>query len=199
MRDGVKAYLSLATGLTEVPRQRALAAAKAFVAQGEATAEQVSSLTEDLVAQTRANGEAVTALVKYEVDRTLGRVGLASNEEVGSLTARVQALEAELRAIKTGLTRSDIPSPPATPAKAAPDKATPIKAAKAAKPAKVSRAVRTAAPARSAGVAAPTPLAPSAVAPTPDPSAPAVPARPAAVPPTVSDGPAKTGTSGPTP
>ena len=77
MRDALKAYLSMAAGLSEVTRQRAVSAAKALVSQGEATAEQVTSLAEDLVAQSRANREAVAALVKFEVDRTLGRVGLA--------------------------------------------------------------------------------------------------------------------------
>ena len=72
MRDALKAYLSLAAGITEVTRQRAVATAKALVSQGEATAEQVSSLAEDLVAQTRANREAVSALAKFEVDRALG-------------------------------------------------------------------------------------------------------------------------------
>ena len=41
MRDALQSYLTLAGGLTEVTRQRALAAAKALAAQGEATAEQV--------------------------------------------------------------------------------------------------------------------------------------------------------------
>ena len=49
MRGALKAYLSLATGLTEVTRLRAVAAARALVSSGEATAEQVSSLAEDLL------------------------------------------------------------------------------------------------------------------------------------------------------
>lgn len=103
MRDALKSYLALAGGLVEVPRQRALAAAKALVAQGEATAEQVTALADDLITQSRANREAVAALVKFEVDRTLGRVGLATGEEVGDLAARLQAVEAEVRALKSAL------------------------------------------------------------------------------------------------
>ena len=38
--------------------------------------------------------------VRYEVDRTLGRVGLASAEEVGELSARVRALEAQVRELR---------------------------------------------------------------------------------------------------
>ena len=65
MRDALKSYLALASGLTDISKQRAVTAAKALVAQGEATAEQVSSLAEDLVQQSRSNREAVTALVAY--------------------------------------------------------------------------------------------------------------------------------------
>src|SRR3954466_3474600 len=97
VRDALKSYLTLASGLTDVTRQRAVGAAKALVAQGEATAEQVSTLAEDLLAQSRSNREAVTALVKYEVDRTLGRLGLAANDEVTELTKRVRSLEAQIR------------------------------------------------------------------------------------------------------
>ena len=97
MKDAIKGYLALATGLTEVTRQRAQAAAKALVAQGEATAGQVQALADDLVAQSKSNREAVASLVRYEVDRTLGRVGFVSKEEVEALQQRIKTLEAQLR------------------------------------------------------------------------------------------------------
>ena len=103
VKDALKGYLGLASGLSEVTRQRAVGAAKALVAQGEATAGQVTSLADDLLAQSRSNREAVTALVKYEVDRALGRVGLASNDEVGELTARIRALEGSVRELHRDL------------------------------------------------------------------------------------------------
>ena len=101
MRDAVKSYLALAGRLTEVTRQRATAVARALVQQGEATAEQVGTLVEDLLAQSRQNREAVAALVTYEVDRTLGRLGLASDDEVAGLLERVRVLEAEVRRLAT--------------------------------------------------------------------------------------------------
>lgn len=101
MRDAVKSYLALAGSLTEVTRQRATAAARGLVQQGEATAEQVGQLVDDLLAQSRQNREAVSALVTYEVDRTLGRLGLASNDEVAGLLERVRALENEVRQLRT--------------------------------------------------------------------------------------------------
>jgi polyhydroxyalkanoate synthesis regulator phasin len=114
VRDALKSYLALASGLTDVTRQKAVGAAKALVAQGEATAEQVSTLAEDLLAQSRSNREAVTALVKYEVDRTLGRLGLAAGDEVTQLTKRVRALEAEIREL-TAAEQAAAASRPATP------------------------------------------------------------------------------------
>lgn len=105
MRDALNSYLALAGGVREVTRQRAVSAAKALVAQGEATAEQVSALAEDLLTQTRQNREAVAALVSVEVDRTLSRVGLATADEVTALTGRVRALErqvAQLAGTPTG-------------------------------------------------------------------------------------------------
>ena len=141
MKDALKGYLALASGLSEVTRQRAVGAAKALVAQGEATAGQVTSLADDLLVQSRSNREAVTALVKYEVDRALGRVGLASNDEVGALTARIRTLEGSVREL-----HRDLPAAghgDSSPAKTAPP-------AKAARATAAKRAPTTTTPARAA-------------------------------------------------
>ena len=142
MRDALKSYLALTGGVTEVTRQRALEAAKALVSQGEAAAEQVTSLAEDLLAQTRQNREAVVALVGFEVDRALGRVGLATVDEVTELTARVRQLEAQL-AEATGAV-----------AAAAPVKTAPAAAKKAPAAAKKAPAAAKKAPAKNASAAA---------------------------------------------
>ncbi len=97
VRDAVRNYLALASGVSEVTRQRALAAAKALAASGGATAEQVGNLAEELLSASRANREAIAAVVKLETDRALSRLGLASAEEVAALSSRVQHLEAALR------------------------------------------------------------------------------------------------------
>ena len=127
MKDALKGYLALAGGLSEVTRQRAVGAAKALVAQGEATAGQVTSLADDLLVQSRSNREAVTALVKYEVDRALGRVGLASNDEVGELTARIRALEGSVRELHRDLAATGHGN--RAPTKTAPTKTAPTKTA----------------------------------------------------------------------
>jgi polyhydroxyalkanoate synthesis regulator phasin len=135
VNDALKGYLALATGLTEVTRQRATAAAKALVAQGEAAAGSVSAVTEDLLAQSKSNRDAVTALVKFEVDKALGRVGLATAEEVNELTARIRQLEKELREAKKPAAKAPAAKAPAktAPAKKAPAKKAPAKKAPAKK------------------------------------------------------------------
>lgn len=147
MRDALKNYLALASGLTEVGRQRAVAASKALVAQGEATAEQVQSLAEDLVETSRNNREMVVTLVRTEVEKALGRLGVVTADTVQDLTQRLQSVEAALRAA-TGGKEEDAPAAePAKPAAKKPAKAAAKPATKAADTAtkSASKAAKTAA------------------------------------------------------
>lgn len=159
MREAVKGYLALAGSLTEVTRQRATAAARALVAQGEATAEQVTSLVDDLIAQTRQNREAVSALVTYEVDRTLGRIGLASGDEVSDLVERVRSLEAEVRRLSAALEASGGGAATSAPTKSAPAKSAPTKSAPTKSPAAKSPAVKKTPAKKAANKAAGSPRA----------------------------------------
>jgi polyhydroxyalkanoate synthesis regulator phasin len=97
MPDAWRAYLEMALGLTETPRKRAQKAVGDLVNRGGATAAQLQGLVEDLMAAGMANREALTNIVRYEVDKALGAVGLATAEEVDELTARVRDLEQELQ------------------------------------------------------------------------------------------------------
>ncbi|MEP6697001.1 MAG: hypothetical protein ABJA34_09010 [Pseudonocardiales bacterium] len=128
MRKAVRDYLAIANSVAEVPRRRVLAAAKALAAQGEATAGQVSSLTEELLETSRSNREALANLVRFEVDRALGRVGLATSEEVTALSRRLATLEAERRA-PSSTAKSPVRSPAKTAVKKAPTKMAPAKSA----------------------------------------------------------------------
>jgi polyhydroxyalkanoate synthesis regulator phasin len=102
MQEAWRAYLDLALGLTETSRKRATKVAKKLVGKGNATAEQLQAMAEDLVSTSLANREALTRLVRYELERTLGRVGLATADEVTSLTSRVRELEQQLAEAKAG-------------------------------------------------------------------------------------------------
>ncbi|GHJ08835.1 hypothetical protein TPA0907_32020 [Micromonospora humidisoli] len=100
MQDAWRAYLELALGLTEAPRKRAQDAARRLAGTGGATAVQLQALAEELFATGVANREALTKLVRFEVDRALGAVGLATADEVAELTRRVHDLERQLREAK---------------------------------------------------------------------------------------------------
>ncbi|MEU8264767.1 hypothetical protein AB0C02_29630 [Micromonospora sp. NPDC048999] len=97
MQDAWRAYLELAMGLTEAPRKKAQDAVRRVVDQGGTTAAQLQSLAEELVSTSMANREALTKLIRFEVDRALGAVGLATADEVAELTRRVRELERQLR------------------------------------------------------------------------------------------------------
>lgn len=109
MQDAWRAYLELAMGLTEAPRKKAQDAVMRVVGQGGATAAQIQTLAEELVATGLANRESLTKLVRFEVDRALGAVGLATADEVAELTRRVHDLERQLREARGHLGPGDTP------------------------------------------------------------------------------------------
>ena len=110
MQDAMRAYLELALGVTEASRKRATKVIEGLVGKGGelvgrggelvdkggATAKQVQALAGELVATSTANRASLAKLVRFEVDRALGAVGLATAEEVEDLTKRVRELERQL-------------------------------------------------------------------------------------------------------
>src|SRR5262245_17154022 len=106
VQDAVKAYLELAMGLTEASKKRAEKTVKKvtreLIGKGGATASQLQGMAEDLVNTGMANRDAVTRLVRVEMDRALSRLGLATAEDVATLTDRVEALERQLRDAAAG-------------------------------------------------------------------------------------------------
>jgi polyhydroxyalkanoate synthesis regulator phasin len=102
MQDAWRAYLDLALGLTETSRKKATKVARKLVGRGNATADQLQSMAEDLVSTSLANREALTRLIRFELERALGRVGLATAEEVTALNARVRELEQQLDEARNG-------------------------------------------------------------------------------------------------
>lgn len=102
MQDAWRSYLALAMGLTEAPRKKARETARRLVGAGGATAVQLQTLAEEVVSTGAANRGALTKLVRFEVERALGAVGLATADEVSGLTRRVHELERQLREVRTG-------------------------------------------------------------------------------------------------
>src|SRR4051794_4351121 len=109
MQDAWRAYLEMALGLTEAPRKKAQRVAGDLVSRGGATAAQLQGLVEDLMSTGMANREALINIVRYEVDRALGVVGLATADEVADLTTRVRGLERQLRAAEARAAAAEAP------------------------------------------------------------------------------------------
>ena len=110
MQDAWRAYLELALGLTEASRKRAQTVARKLVGSSGATAAQLQTLAEELVSTGLANREALTKIIRFEVDRALGAVGLATADEVAELTNRVRQLERELQEAKAAAATSVAPA-----------------------------------------------------------------------------------------
>jgi polyhydroxyalkanoate synthesis regulator phasin len=115
MPDAWRAYLEMALGLAEVPRKKAQQVAGDLVAKSGVTAAQLQGLVEDALAAGMANREALTKIVRFEVDRALGAVGLATADEVDELTERVRDLERQLRQAqdRVAVAESPVPDPEA--------------------------------------------------------------------------------------
>ncbi|RKR91747.1 polyhydroxyalkanoate synthesis regulator phasin [Micromonospora pisi] len=160
MQDAWRAYLELAMGVTESSRKRAQSVARKLVGQGGATAAQLQALAEELRSTGLANREAMTKLVRFEVDRALGVVGLATQEEVASLNDRVAELERELRRARTATAGPSGPQPGGTE----PDAAAPETVAKKAVAKKAVAKKVVAAPAVATPEVAPQAVAKDAVA-----------------------------------
>ena len=113
--DGLRGYLQLANGLTDVTRERARAAAKALVAQGMAgvgavvaapVGTQVTALTEDLLATSKANRDLLVNLVRGEVERSVARLGLVSAHELDAAARRAKGLERRVAELEDDLRKS---------------------------------------------------------------------------------------------
>ncbi|MEU4395689.1 phasin family protein [Kribbella sp. NPDC023855] len=100
--DALRGYVQLASGLTEVTKQRAQQAAKALLQQTGADAltsgvtTKVSDLAEEIVATSKSNRQLLQAIVANEVEGAVARLGFVRSEEVGALSRRVDGLEREL-------------------------------------------------------------------------------------------------------
>ena len=189
--DGLRGYLQLAIGLTEVSRERAREAARSLVAQGGTSVGavvpdhvrvQVISLTDDLVATSRANRGLLLQLVRGEVERTVTRLGLVSAQDLTTAARRLDRVERRV---------TDLEAQVVGPAKRAAGKKATAKKTTAKKAARKSAARTQPSPVRPPGSGpAPTP------APSPDASpasSPASTSAPAADPPAPS---ASTGGTG---
>jgi polyhydroxyalkanoate synthesis regulator phasin len=109
MLEGLRGYLQLASGLTELSRRRAMETARTVIAQGGASVEQmvpeqvrqqVTSMADELMATSRANRTLLVGLIRSEVERNVAALGLVSAAEVEEATRRADRLEARVRELE---------------------------------------------------------------------------------------------------
>lgn len=120
--DALRGYVQLASGLTEVTRQRAQQAAKALLQQSgaESLTTRVSDLADEIVATSKSNRQLLQAIVANEVEGAVARLGFARVEEVAALSRRIEKLErevAEARAVAADPSAPAAPAPAKTAAK----------------------------------------------------------------------------------
>ena len=127
MFEDLRGYLQLATGLSEVTAAKAKEAAMALVAHGLSfttkapdVVGQVQELADDLMTTSRSNREALTGLIRAEVDRAVGRMGFVREDELAALRRHVQRLEEQVHRL-SATPGAAAAAPAAEPAPSAPD------------------------------------------------------------------------------
>src|SRR6056297_3155406 len=105
MLEGLRGYVQLATGLTEVTASKAKDAAMSLVNQGLSVPGKtpdvvgsVQDIADDLVTTSKNNREMLVGLIRTEVDRAVGRMGFVREDELAALRTRLEHLEAQVRA-----------------------------------------------------------------------------------------------------
>ena len=161
--ESVRAYLQLASGLSDLTRARAMEAAQGLLtlpvssmATGTKVASQASALADELLAATVANRANLTALVRSEVDAAISRLGLVPAQKLEDAQAETAKLRKEVATLRSASSKADTAKAPAKKAAASKKAAAkaPAKKAAAAK-APVKRAAAAKSPARKAAAKSP--------------------------------------------
>ena len=137
--ESVRAYLQLASGLSDLTRARAMEAAQGLLtlpvssmATGTKVASQASALADELLAATVANRANLTALVRSEVDAAISRLGLVSVQKLEDAQAETAKLRKEVATLRSASPKADTAKSPARKTAAAKSPARKTAAAKAA-------------------------------------------------------------------
>lgn len=128
MLDDLRNYLQMASGLTEATTAKAKDVVTGLISTGISTGMslgakagpapemmgQVQELADDLVATSRNNRDMLTAMIRSEVDKAVGRMGFVREDELAALRRHVQRLEhqvAELRDAAAAAPAETVPAP----------------------------------------------------------------------------------------
>ena len=132
--DALRGYLQLASGLTEVTKQRAQQAAKQLLQQTGADSlttgltGKVGDLADEIVATSKSNRALLQAIVANEVEGAVAKLGFVRAEEVAALRRRIDRLERdEAATTESGVQASVAGVGGGSTAKKAPAKKAPAK------------------------------------------------------------------------
>ena len=133
MLDDLRNYLQMASGLTEATTAKAKDVVTGLISTGISTGMslgskagpapemmgQVQELADDLVATSKNNRDMLTAMIRSEVDKAVGRMGFVREDELAALRRHVQRLEqqiADLREAAEAVPAETSSAPAASPA-----------------------------------------------------------------------------------
>lgn len=91
MLEAVRKYVE--AGMGALSPKRAQELAKTLVEQGQARREQAGRVARDLLAWSKKNREKLGEVIRREVKKQVGALGIATRGDVEALKKRVRALE----------------------------------------------------------------------------------------------------------
>ena len=108
MKDELRRWALMGSGIAELTRNRAEVIVKDMVAAGEVKRKQASKVARDLMEASRANREEFIKIVRSEIKGQIENLGVATKRDVERLERRVSRLESTARppAKKTTARRS---------------------------------------------------------------------------------------------
>ena len=133
MLDDLRTYLQMATGMTEATTAKAKEVVSGLLSTGLSLSSkavpapemmgQVQELADDLVATSKNNRDMLTAMIRAEVDKAVGRMGFVREDELAALRRHVQRLERQVADLEQQAASAPAPSPAPwpTPDPAEPD------------------------------------------------------------------------------
>jgi hypothetical protein len=140
--ESVRAYVQLASGLTDLTRARAMEAAQGLlslpatgIATGTKMASQVTVLADELLAAAAANRSNLTSLVRDEVDAAImTRLGLVPAQKLQEAQAESARLQKEVVRLQAASSQAAAAKPAARKAASAKPAARKAASAKTVKP-----------------------------------------------------------------
>lgn len=110
MLNDLRAYVQMASGITEATAAKARDVVGGLLAQGmnltskvqpaQGVVDQVQELADELVETSRNNRELLVGLIRSEVDKAVGRMGFVREDELAALRRHVQRVEGELADVR---------------------------------------------------------------------------------------------------